>query len=46
MLGSVIVNVKTKKPESVRVYLMEILSTLSKNKFFSIEKFSVEVSEE
>ena len=45
-MGTVMVNVKTKKPESVRIYLMEVLSTLSKNKYFSIEKFSVEASEE
>ena len=45
-MGTVMVNVKTKKPESVRVYLMEVLGTLSRNKYFSIEKFSVEVSEE
>jgi len=38
--------VKTRKPESVKIYLKEVLSTLSKNKHFSIGKFTVEVSEE
>jgi len=45
-LRSVVINVKTRKPESVKIYLKEVLSTLSKNEYFSIEKFTVEVSEE
>jgi len=45
ILGRVVINVETKRPESVRTYLIEILSTLSKNEHFSIEKFSVEISE-
>ena len=43
---TVVVNVKTKKPESLRIYLTEILNTLSKNRYFSIEKFSVEIVKE
>ncbi len=40
------VSVETEKPESVKIYLMEILSTLSKNKYFSIKKFSIKVARE
>lgn len=45
-MGTIIINIKTKKPESVKIYLKEVLSTISKNEYFSIEKFSVEVLEE
>ena len=44
-MEKVVVEVETNKPESVKIYLKEVLSTLSKNEYFSIKKFDINVVE-
>jgi len=45
-LKKVIVEIKTEKPKGIEIYLEEVLSTLSKNNFFSIKKFIIKTIEE
>jgi hypothetical protein len=45
-LKKVIVEIKTEKPKGIEIYLEEVLSTLSKNNFFSIKKFTIKTIEE
>ena len=41
----VIIEIETKNPKSVEVYLREILNQIPKNKHFSVTGYEIEVSE-
>ncbi|MEM2027374.1 MAG: hypothetical protein QXT30_06415 [Candidatus Bathyarchaeia archaeon] len=42
----VIIEIETNRPESIEIYLKEVLNGLLKNKFFPIKRFTIRISEE
>lgn len=42
----VIVTIKTEKPESVKVYLKEILNRISKNKYFQVTDYGIKTAKD
>ena len=45
-LKKVIIEIETDRPESVEIYMKEVLNGLLKNKFFPMNKFTIRISEE
>ncbi len=44
-MKKIVIEIETDKPKSIEIYLKEVLNTMSKNNFFSIKKYNLEIIE-